>query len=395
MLAMNGGPKVRETPFPTWPQFDDTEREALLRALDHGSWSRLGGMEVDAFEREFAAYHRAPAALAVTNGSHALELALELIGLRPGDEVLVPAYTFIATSTAVQRRGGTPVPVDVDPVTHCLDPAQLEAAVTDRTRAVIAVHIGGQVADMDAITAFAEPRGLAVVQDAAQAHGATWRGLGLGEHGGLATFSFQKNKVMTAGEGGALLLPKESYDEAFMRHSCGRAPDLTLRTPSSNFRLSEFGAAILRAQLGRLPAQTELRERRYEKLAAGLGSIPGVTLQGRDERCTVHPHYMTTFVLDPEVLGDLSRDTVVLALLMEGISAFGTYPAIHRTDAFRTGRADPAALAGIAARCPNAELIGERGVMIPHQVLLGGDREIDDVVEGVAKVLAELPRTTA
>ncbi|MBL1102642.1 DegT/DnrJ/EryC1/StrS family aminotransferase [Streptomyces sp. 205] len=390
---MNGGPRVRTAPFPVWPQFDDSEREALVRALDHGSWCRYGGVEVDAFEGEFAKYHHAAGALAVTNGSHALELALELIGLRPGDEVIVPAYTFIATSTAVHRRGGIPVPVDVDPVTHCLDPAGLEAVATDRTRAVIPVHMGGLVADMDAINAWAEPRGIPVIQDAAHAHGAMWRDRGLGELSTMATFSFQKSKVVTAGEGGALLLPGELYGEAFSRHSCGRAPDLSLRTASSNFRLSEFSAAVLRVQLGRLAEQTARRERRHEELTAVLAGIPGVIPQGRDERCTVNPHYMTSFVLDPGELAGLSRDTVVQALLAEGIPAFGSYPAIYRTEAFRAAENGAVRVEDIARRCPNAEELGARGIMIPHQVLLGGHREIDDVAKALAKVLAQLPRT--
>ncbi|MFJ1751215.1 DegT/DnrJ/EryC1/StrS family aminotransferase [Streptomyces sp. NPDC088116] len=394
MLAMNGGPKVRTTPFPHWPQFDDLDRAAVGRALDQGSWWRFGGKEVSSFEQEFAEFHHAPAALAVTNGSHALELALEIIGLRPGDEVIVPAYTFIATATAVQRRGGIPVLVDVDPVTYCMDPEELEAATTERTRAVIPVHIGGHVADMDAINAWAEPRGITVIQDAAQAHGAMWRDQGLGALGSMATFSFQETKVVTAGEGGALLLPnEESYEIAHMRHNCGRARDLSLRTASSNFRISEMTGALLRVQLGRLAAQTERRERQYERLAAGLAGIPGVVPQGRDERCTVNPHYMTMFILDPEELDGLDRDTVSGALFAEGIPAFGCNRAIHRTEAFWTARTGPEPAEDLARRCPNAEKLGSRGLMIPHQVLLGGDQEIDDVVEGLTKVLAELPRT--
>lgn len=394
MLALNGGPKVRETPFPRWPEYDDTERLALIRALDQGDWSRHGGKEVQAFEREFAEHHEAPAALAVTNGSHALELALELVGIEPGDEVIVPAYTFVATSTAVQRRGGIPVPADIDPDTLCLDPAALDAVATGRTRAVIPVHIGGHVADLAAITAWAKARGVAVVQDAAQAHGATWRGRGLGTLGSIATFSFQSSKVLTAGEGGALLLPdQDTYENAWARHNCGRTRDLELATASSNFRISEFTAAVLRAQLGRLTEQNARRAARYADLAAALGEIPGIRLQGRDARCTATPHYMTTFVLDQDELGGVDRDTVTRALFMEGIPAFGTYPALHRTDAFWTGPTGDAGLAELAARCPHAEHVARDGVMIPHQALLGGRQETDDIAQAVAKVLTGLPRT--
>jgi len=394
MLAIDGGPKVRTRPFPAWPQFGDEEREAVVRAVDQGVWWRNGGKEVDAFEREFAEYCEAPAALAVTNGSHALELALEVAGLEPGDEVIVPAFTFVATSTAVQRRGGIPVPVDVDPSTLCLDPAALDDVVTARTRAVIPVHLGGHVADLDAILAWAGPRGITVIQDAAQAHGARWRDRGLGDFGTPAAYSFQQSKVLTAGEGGALLLPDgETYEDAWTRHSCGRARDLSLRTSSSNFRMPEFTAAVLRAQLARLPAQTARREARYRRLVTGLAEIPGVRPQGRDERCTTDPHYMTVFVLDPDETAGLDRDTVVHALLMEGVLAFPAYPALFRTDAYWTSSTGEQRLEELAERCPHADTAGRRGVMVPHQVLLGGDQEIDDVVAGVAKVLAGLPRT--
>lgn len=396
MLALNGGPKVRERPFPRWPEYDDTERLALIRALDQGNWSRHGGKEVQSFEQEFADAHRAPAALAVTNGSHALELALELIGLEPGDEVIVPAYTFIATATAVQRRGGIPVLADIDPDTLCLDPAALDDVVGERTRAVIPVHLGGHVADMDAITAWARAHGIAVIQDAAQAHGATWRGKGLGALGSVATFSFQSSKVLTAGEGGALLLPdQDTYEQAWLRHNCGRSRELRLTTASSNFRISEFTAAVLRAQLARLTEQNARRAARYTELAAALGTIPGIRLQGRDERCTAHSHYMTTFVLDQDVLGGVDRDTVALALLMEGIPAFGGSPAVHRTDAFWTGTTGDTTPEALADRCPNAERVGRDAVMIPHQALLGGSEEITDICAAITKVLTELPRTDA
>ncbi|MDG9715517.1 DegT/DnrJ/EryC1/StrS family aminotransferase [Streptomyces sp. DH24] len=394
MLALNGGPKVRERPYPRWPEYDETESLALIRALEQGDWSRHGGKEVQAFEREFAELHAAPAALAVTNGSHALELALELAGVEPGEEVLVPAYTFVATSTAVQRRGAVPVPVDVDPDTFCLDPAALDAVATDRTRAVIPVHIGGHVADMDAITAWAGRRGVRVIQDAAQAHGATWRGQGLGALGSVATFSFQSSKVLTAGEGGALLLPDDdTYENAWTRHNCGRTRELRLATASSNFRISEFTAAVLRAQLARFPAQNARRATRYTELAAALSTVPGIRLQGRDPRCTTTPHYMTTFVLDQDELGGVDRDTVALALLMEGIPAFGSYPPLHRTDAFWTGPTGDVRRAELAERCPNAERVGRDGVMIPHQALLGTRRDVEDIATALTKVLTELPRT--
>lgn len=394
-LALHGGTPLRSAPFPDWPQYDDAERQNLIRALDQGQWWRVGGSEVTAFEEEFAGYHGAAAGLAVTNGTHALELALELIGLAPGDEVIVPAFTFISTSNAVQRLGGIPVPVDVDAQTYCLDPTALEAVRTPRTRAVIPVHMAGHVADVDAIGAWATRHGIEVIQDAAHAHGAIWRGLRIGELGTVACFSFQNGKLMTAGEGGAILLPDaERYAEAFARHSCGRPIDDRVydhRSPSSNFRLPEFSGAVLRAQLARLPGQNERREQRWKLLASGLAELPGVLPQGRDPRCELHPRYMAMFVIDPQAHPRAPRNLVVDALVAEGIPAFVNYPPVYRTAAFQAGpTGDLPPVAELAERCPRSEVLGAHGIWLHHRVLLGGEQEVADVLSAVEKVLTGL-----
>ncbi|MFK3979430.1 DegT/DnrJ/EryC1/StrS family aminotransferase [Micromonospora sp. NPDC050397] len=389
-LAIDGGTPVRREPFPAWPYHDDTERAALIRALEQGQWWRAGGSEVNEFEREFADFHGAPAALAVSNGTHALELALELIGLAPGEEVIVPAFTFIATSNAVARLGGVAVPVDVDIDTYCLDAARLEAVRTPRTKAVIPVHMAGQVADMAAIGDWANRHGVTIIQDAAHAHGATWEGKRLGELGSVACFSFQNGKLMTAGEGGAVLLPDEAwYEEAFVRHSCGRPIGDRVyahRTPSSNFRLNEFSAAVLRAQLARVAEQTARREARWRELSVALSGIDGVRAQGRDARCDLNPHYMAMFTLEHE---DVDRALVVEALLAEGIPAFVNYPPVYRTPAFWAGPVH--GLPGVedlAERCPASEKIGTRGIWLHHRTLLGSSEDTAQVATALAKVLA-------
>ncbi|MFD7132968.1 DegT/DnrJ/EryC1/StrS family aminotransferase [Streptomyces sp. NPDC059894] len=392
VLALDGGTPVRRHDFPAWPYHDDAEREALVRAVDQGQWWRVGGSEVTSFEAEFGAYHGGTA-LAVTNGTHALELGLELLGLEPGDEVIVPAFTFISTSIAVQRAGGVPVPVDVDPETYCLDPAALEAARTERTRVVIPVHMAGHIADMDAIGAWADRHGVVVFQDAAHAHGAVRSGRRVGDFGTLAAFSFQNGKLMTAGEGGALLLPSaDRFDEAFARHSCGRPIGDTRyehRSPSSNYRMTEFAGAVLRVQLGRLAEQNERRESRWKTLSAALREIPGVLPQGRDPRCDLNPHYMAMAALDPEVHADVDRDHLVRALVAEGIPAFVDYPPVYRTEAHAAliGNGLPG-VAELAERNPVSEHLGARGFWLHHRVLLGTDADCADVAEALAKVLS-------
>jgi 3-amino-5-hydroxybenzoate synthase len=411
-LAVNGGTPVRTKPFPGWPRHDEAERDGLLRALDQGAWGgRIGRGEGEAaaFEAEFAALHEAPAALAVTNGTHALQLALDLVGVRPGDEVLVPALTPIPCSNAVRQRGAVPVLVDVDPYTYCLDPDRLEAARTDRCAAVLAVHLGGHLADMERIIPWATRAGVAVIQDAAHAHGARWRDRGIGAFGTVATFSFMQTKVMTAGEGGAVLLPDEAgaagYEQAFARHCLGRMPAggaAGFQTASSNYRIGEFAAAVLRAQLARLPGHNRHRELRWRQLVELIAQVPGVTPQGRDPRCTTHSHYLPVLTLDPErpdpeatgpgSTGGVSRDRVVAALQAEGIPIYPMAPPAYRVPAFWDAPAHPSApsIEHLAAACGNSEHIGGRGFWLRHEVLLGDERDIRDVADAVEKVVGAL-----
>lgn len=397
-LAVNGGTPVRTTPFPSWPIFDDTERSGLLRVLESGTWGGrpkpLPGA-VTSFEAEFAAFHEAPAALAVTNGTHAVQLALDLAGVKAGDHVLLPALTPMPTSNAIRQRGAIPIPVDVDPQTYCLDPGRLEEARTDRVTAVVVVHLSGHIADMDAIRAWASRAGVTVVQDAAHAHGGRWKGGGIGTLGTIATFSFMQSKVMTAGEGGAILLPDgEDYHEAFSRHCLGRAYDggFVFNTASSNYRLGELAAAVLRGQLGRLPEQIARREERWKELVDLVAQIPGVTPQGRDARCTVDPHYVTAMELDVEVRDRVSRDAFVEALRAEGIPTNYMNPPIYRMQAFWDGVTHPTDVTvdQLAETCPHSDHLGAWAFQFPHWVLLGDRRDVQDIADGLAKVLGAL-----
>ncbi|WP_369172962.1 DegT/DnrJ/EryC1/StrS family aminotransferase [Streptomyces sp. R28] len=376
--------------FPTWPQFDDTERTGLQRALEQGQWWRMGGSEVDSFEREFAEYHGAPYALAVTNGTHALEVALQVLGAGPGTEVIVPAFTFISSSQAAQRLGAIAVPVDVDLHTYCLDPAAVAAAITPRTRAIMPVHMAGHFADMDALQKLSADSGVPLIQDAAHAHGAQWRGQKVGELGSIAAFSFQNGKLMTAGEGGAVLFPDaEQYDAAFLRHSCGR-PRTDRKyfhgTSGSNFRLNEFSASVLRAQLGRLGGQIDTREQRWPLLASLLAEIPGVVPQSRDERNDRNPHYMAMFRV-PE-LGEERRNALVDALIERGLPAFVGFRAVYRSDGFWETCAPDLSLDELARRCPNSEALTRDSIWLHHRTLLGTEQQMHDIASVIAETLA-------
>ncbi|MFJ7147621.1 3-amino-5-hydroxybenzoate synthase [Streptomyces sp. NPDC100445] len=376
--------------FPEWPQYDDDERTGLIRALEQGQWWRMGGTEVDSFEREFADFHGSPHALAVTNGTHALELALQCLGAGPGTEVIVPAFTFISSSQAAQRIGAVAVPVDVDPDTYNIDAAAVTAAITPRTRVIMPVHMAGLVADMDALGKVSADTGVPILQDAAHAQGARWQGKRIGELGSVAAFSFQNGKLMTAGEGGALLFPENGlYEAAFLRHSCGR-PRADRRylhqVAGTNMRLNEFSAAVLRAQLRRLPAQTALRDERWALLSRLLGAVDGVVPQGGDVRADQNTHYMAMFRI-PGITEE-GRNALVDRLVAAGLPAFAAFRAVYRTDAFWETGAPDESVAQIAERCPHTEAISTDCVWLHHRVLLADEPELHLTAEIVADAVA-------
>ncbi|AVT38625.1 aminotransferase class I/II-fold pyridoxal phosphate-dependent enzyme [Plantactinospora sp. BB1] len=375
--------------LPRWPQFDDREKAALLRALEQSGWWRFDGHEVSEFEKEFAGYHGARKALAVTSGTHALELALQVVGVGPGTEVIVPAFTFISSSQAAQRLGAVAVPVDVDPVTYCMDVPAAEAAITERTRAIMPVHMAGLLAGIDALGKLSDDSGVPLVHDAAHAHGAQWRGLRLGELASIATYSFQNGKLMTAGEGGAVTFSDaQEYEAAFLRHSCGRPrADRAYRheVSGSNFRMNEFSASVLRVQLARLDEQIDIRERRWPVLADLLARIPGVLPQGSDEGCTRNPHYMAMFRV-PGITAE-RRQTLVDEMVARGVPAFAAFRAIYRTSAFWEAAAPAEDVESIARRCPNVEAITNDCIWLHHRALLGTEEQMSAIAEVVSDVV--------
>ncbi|KDN20695.1 3-amino-5-hydroxybenzoate synthase [Amycolatopsis rifamycinica] len=384
---------ARKAPeFPAWPQYDDAERDGLLRALEQGQWWRMGGDEVSSFEREFAAHHGAAHALAITNGTHALELALQVMGVGPGTEVIVPAFTFISSSQAAQRLGAVTVPVDVDAATYNLDPEAVVAAVTPRTKVIMPVHMAGLMADMDALAKISADTGVPLLQDAAHAHGARWQGKRVGELDSIATFSFQNGKLMTAGEGGAVVFPEgesEKYETAFLRHSCGRPRDdrrYLHKIAGSNMRLNEFSASVLRAQLARLDEQIAVRDERWALLSELLGAIDGVVPQGGDVRADRNSHYMAMFRVPG--LTEERRNALVDRLVEAGLPAFAAFRAIYRTEAFWELGAPDETVEAIARRCPNSDAISSDCVWLHHRVLLAGEPEMHATAEIVADAVA-------
>jgi dTDP-4-amino-4,6-dideoxygalactose transaminase len=401
-LAIAGGAPVRTKPIPKWPRFDEREKRAVLEVLESGNW---GGYPfpnrlAELFSQRFAEHQDARHALCAANGTVTLEIALKAIGVEPGDEVIVPAYTFEATAAPVLRLGAIPVFVDVSPDTYCLDASAAADAITARTRAIVPVHLAMNMADMDAVTELATKRGLKIIEDCAHAHGAKWREKGAGSIGDAGSFSMQTSKLMTAGEGGVVTIRDDEVFELCQSYvNCGRASQTDRfqhRILGFNYRMTEFQAAILLVQLERLPEQTEWRKARAARLSEGLASIPGISVLAKDERLTTQAIYQFVFKYDAAAFAGASRDRFVSALEAEGIPSDGLfYEPVYRSALFQVDPRDFPTLAGRGAenlpwaktRCPVAERAAYvESVWLPHQLLLGSDEDVDEIVEAVAKI---------
>jgi dTDP-4-amino-4,6-dideoxygalactose transaminase len=405
-LAIAGGAPVRTKRFTEWPQFDEREKRAILGVLESRNWGGypFPNQLAERFSQRFALHQDAKHALCAANGTVTLEIALKAIGVVPGDEVIVPAYTFEATAAPVLRLGAIPVFVDVLPDTYCIDAAAAAAAVTSRTRAIIPVHLAMSMADMDAITELAARHGLKIIEDCAHAHGAKWRDRGAGSIGDAGSFSMQTTKLMTAGEGGVVTTRDDEVFELCQSYvNCGRASQTDRfrhRMLGFNYRMTEFQAAILLAQLERLPEQTDVRVARAERLSEGLSCIPGTSLLRKDERLTRQAIYQYVFKYDAEAFGGASRDRFVAALEAEGIPSDGLfYEPIYRSALFNVDPRDFAVLAGrgtqelpwAKTQCPVAERAAYvESVWLPHQLLLGSEQDVDQILEAVEKIQSNL-----
>ncbi|WP_214405097.1 DegT/DnrJ/EryC1/StrS family aminotransferase [Pseudonocardia lacus] len=398
-LALHGGTPVRAGCWPGWPHFDDDERAAAAAVLASGRVNYWTGEHGRAFEREFADWAGVEHAVAVANGTVALEIALRALGVGPGDEVVVPAATFIATASAVVACGAQPVVVDVDPRTQCLTAATVEPALTGRTAAVVVVHLGGFPADAEPVVRLARRAGLAVVEDCAQAHGARRDGRRVGTFGDVAAWSFCQDKIMTtAGEGGAITTADRrlwrrcwEYKDHGKNHDAVSAPAprpgfrYVHDSFGTNARMSEIQAAVGRRQLRKVDGWVATRRALADRLTAGLADVPALRLPAAPAG-VAHAYYRYYVHLRPELLGaGWDRDRVVAALVAEGIPAtHGGGAEIHRERAFRSTGHPPAVLA-------NAAALARTSLTLPvhHRM---ADTDVDQVLLAVHKVLAEAGR---
>jgi len=402
-LAILGGSALRTRPFSQWPQHAPDDLARLQTVLESRNW---GGYPfpnklANDFAQEFAAYHGAKYGCCVANGTIALVVALQAAGIKFGDEVIVPAYTWDGTAAAVLFAGGIPVFADIDPDTYCLDVESAKRAITPRTRAIIPVHLAMRFADMDALLKLAAEHKLAVIEDCAHVHGGEYKGRGAGSMGDLGAFSFQSSKIMTAGEGGIVITSRlDAFELVQSIVNCGRASvtdQYKKRVIGSNYQITEFQAAILLGQLEQLPALAARRVRNAALLSRRLARIDGICPPAPQPAITREAIY--NYVLRYR-RSEVSRDLFVAALDREGIPCDGRfYEPVYRSDLFRVnpedfpqlklGRSQPVHYDD--CRCPVAERAAyEESVWLPQFLLLGEEQDVEDIAGAVQKVIALL-----
>lgn len=370
--------------IPAWPQADEREAELLRMVLESSHW---GGFHpfVTEFEQSFAVYQHAAHGISAFNGTVTLELALTVLGIGPGDEVIVPAISFISSATAVSRVGAIPVFVDVEQWSFNLDPAALRQAISSKTKAILAVHFGGSMCNMDELTAVCEERELLLLEDAAQAHGSEWNRKRAGSFGVAGSFSFQNGKVLSSGEGGMLV----TSDEGFAEHARSIVNQGRIAGKSfyehhrlgTNFRLTGFQAAVLLAQFERLPEQIRLRASNAGLLKDLLSDIPDIVWQELPRQITQNSWYLMLGRLRG---GACRRNEFQQALSAAGVPCTPFYPhTLYGNPLYRQGgcRATP---------CPVAEACILDAFWLPHRVLLANEETIRKVAEIVRNAISAI-----
>lgn len=394
-LAIHGGTPVRATPLPAWPHYAQDELDAVRDVLASGKVNYWTGQECAAFEREYAAYVGTRHAVALANGSVALELALHALGIGPGDDVVVTSRSFVASASCAVLRGARPVFADVDGASQNITAETVRAALTPATRAIIVVHLAGWPCDMDPLLELARSRGIRVIEDCAQSHGATYKRRATGSIGDVAAFSFCQDKIISTGGEGGMLLTHDSavWERAWSYKDHGKNYHAMLNrqraagtlwvhdTVGTNWRMTEVQAAIGRRQLQKLDQWVALRRRNARLLDAALAQVPGLAAPvpppGFD-----HAYYKYCALLEPARLRpEWSLQRVVQAINAEGIACqVTTFSEIYLERAFADqGLAPP-------SRLPNARRLSETGMLfMVHPTLT--ERDVRDTGDAIAKVM--------
>lgn len=403
-LALKGGTPVRTSPYPSWPVWDEKELDAVSAVVNSGRWGMAQGDRVKELEKRYADYQEAAYGIAASSGTSALRVALLAAGLEAGAEVIVPAYTFVATATAVIEANMVPVFADIDPDTYNLDPASVEEVITDRTGAIMPVYLAGLPADMDSIQEIARERDLVVIEDACQAWGSEYKGRKVGAIGLGGAFSFQSSKHITAGEGGMLVTDEEDYAERCRSIvDCGRRVGGAWHEHvrlGSNYRLSELQAAVIHAQLERYEKMLARRQQAAAFLREKLARIDGIRPLAVPEYATATSCHIFILRYDSESFGGLSKENFTKALNAEGISPAhgGYYIPLYRQPVLLEKNVGPYDLITrhefrgkvidySSFDCPVAErACRSEAVWILQNLLLADRENLEDIVRAVEKV---------
>ena len=401
--ALLGGTPVRQGAWPGWPVLDQREEKAVGDVVRGGKWGRGVGQQVARFEAEYAKLTGARFCQATANGTSALICSLGALGVGPGDEVIVPPYTFVATVNAVLLFGALPVFVDSDAASFQMDHRKIEPAITDRTVAIVPVHVGGGVGDLDGVLEVGRRRKLPVVEDACQAHLAEWKGRHVGTYGTAGCFSFQASKNLNSGEGGAVLTSDEALAERLYgfqnngrsRKATGTA-DFTYGQPGGNFRMTEFQGALLLAQMARIEAYAQQREENAAYLTSMLQEVPGIVPARMPSGCTRNAYHLYMFRYQAERFGGLAREKFMKALRAEGVPCSGGYEPLNQDPLLRNvlhsrgferlyGKGAHAKWAGRTA-CPVNDQLCREAVWFTQTVLLAGRPAMEEIAGAIRKI---------
>jgi dTDP-4-amino-4,6-dideoxygalactose transaminase len=379
---------------------DENEEKAWMKVLRGGKWNRLDGDNARQFEETWAAKLGAKHCLATANGTSALIISLNALGIGPGDEVIVPPYTFVATVNAVLMHHAIPVFVDTDPETFQIDARKIEAAITERTRCILPVHLGGSPADMDAILEIGRKRRLPVLEDACQAHLAEWRKRKVSTLGTLGCFSFQASKNLNSGEGGAILTnDTDLYRVCQSFHNNGRGDTgagFAYVRNGANLRITEFQAVLLAEQLKRIEEQSRRREQNAAYLTKQLAEIPGIRPAKMYPGATRNAYHLYMFRYDKTGFANLARAQFLKALEAEGIPCSSGYTPLNK-EPFLKNTFDSRAYRAIYPakqltewternQCPANDRLCEEAVWFTQTMLLGRREDMDQIAEAIRKI---------
>jgi dTDP-4-amino-4,6-dideoxygalactose transaminase len=399
-LAYFGGEKTVKKEFP-WPVYSDKEKHLLMKVIESGEWGKSSNPEncVAEFENAFAGFIGVKHAVAIVNGSVALRLALLALGVKPGDEVIIPPMSFIATASIIVEANCIPVFIDIDPNTYNINPDRIESAITKKTKAVIPVHFGGHACDMDKIIAIAGKHNIAIIEDACHAHGAEYKGKKLGSIGDVGCFSFQSSKNLTCGEGGiAVTNDGILYEKIKSLHNCGRKSGREWYEHfilGCNYRMTQFQAAILLCQLERLEEQTKLRNENGLYLNELLKEVDGITPLRSGKEITLHSYHLYPFRYDKAKFHNMPKSKFAQLLAAEGVPCFMGYPEpLYRQPVFQEKNflsyVIPENVSYTDVHCPECEkACYEEGMWISQNALLGTGKDMESFVAAIKKIQNE------